>query len=101
MIDILRAIMAKKATHDFHQFSKTDLHGLRTQLLTWYDKNKRMLPWRSEFSESGDDRGYTVLVSEMMLQQTRVATVIEYYTKWMKKWPTIQCLATATLEEGE
>ena len=93
--------MAKKVTHDFHQFSKSDLQGLRMQLLSWYDKNKRKLPWRAESSESGDDRGYAVLVSEMMLQQTRVATVIEYYSKWMKKWPTIECLATARLEEGE
>ena len=46
------------------------------------------------------DRGYAVLVSEIMLQQTRVATVIEYYVKWMTKWPTIQDLARADLGEG-
>ena len=47
-----------------------------------------------------EDRGYAVLVSEIMLQQTRVATVIEYYVKWMTKWPTIQDLARADLGEG-
>ncbi|KAF3834906.1 hypothetical protein F7725_027464 [Dissostichus mawsoni] len=44
-------------------------------------------------------RTYAVWVSEIMLQQTQVATVINYYNKWMKRWPTVQDLATATLEE--
>ncbi|KAG8555087.1 hypothetical protein GDO81_017579 [Engystomops pustulosus] len=44
-------------------------------------------------------RAYAVWVSEVMLQQTQVATVIDYYTKWMKTWPTVQHLAMASLEE--
>ncbi|KAM9384440.1 adenine DNA glycosylase [Pholidichthys leucotaenia] len=44
-------------------------------------------------------RTYAVWVSEIMLQQTQVATVIDYYNKWMKRWPTVQDLAAATLEE--
>ncbi|XP_023263543.1 adenine DNA glycosylase-like, partial [Seriola lalandi dorsalis] len=44
-------------------------------------------------------RTYAVWVSEIMLQQTQVATVKDYYNKWMKRWPTVQDLASATLEE--
>ncbi|XP_069835479.1 adenine DNA glycosylase isoform X1 [Dendropsophus ebraccatus] len=46
-----------------------------------------------------DRRAYSVWVSEVMLQQTQVSTVIDYYTKWMKTWPTVQDLAEASLEE--
>ncbi|XP_041886497.1 adenine DNA glycosylase isoform X2 [Corvus kubaryi] len=46
-----------------------------------------------------DRRGYAVWVSEIMLQQTQVATVIDYYNRWMQKWPTLQALAQASLEE--
>lgn len=42
---------------------------------------------------------YIVLVSEIMLQQTQVATVKSYYSKWMEKWPNITALSKATLEE--
>ncbi|XP_064624691.1 adenine DNA glycosylase-like isoform X2 [Lineus longissimus] len=45
-----------------------------------------------------NQRAYAVWVSEIMLQQTQVATVIDYYNKWMKKWPTLQALSTASLE---
>ncbi|KFW09045.1 A/G-specific adenine DNA glycosylase, partial [Fulmarus glacialis] len=44
-------------------------------------------------------RAYAVWVSEIMLQQTQVATVIDYYNRWMQKWPTLQALAQASLEE--
>lgn len=46
-----------------------------------------------------DQRAYSIWVSEVMLQQTQVATVIEYYNKWIKRWPTVLDLAKATLEE--
>lgn len=42
---------------------------------------------------------YAVWVSEIMLQQTRVATVIDYFERWMAKWPTVESLAAASLEE--
>jgi len=62
-----------------------------TRLLAWYDKNKRMLPWReSELSP------YAIWVSEIMLQQTRVETVIPYYEKWLKLFPTVEALANAS-----
>ncbi|HVT14418.1 MAG TPA: A/G-specific adenine glycosylase [Fimbriimonadaceae bacterium] len=61
----------------------------REALLAWYDANKRDLPWR----RSRDP--YAVWVSEIMLQQTQVATVIPYYERWMRRFPTVQALAVA------
>ena len=59
------------------------------QLLGWYSLNKRILPWR----ETKDP--YKIWISEIMLQQTQVATVIPYYEKWMKSFPNIEALAQA------
>ncbi|XP_047199019.1 adenine DNA glycosylase isoform X2 [Hippoglossus stenolepis] len=74
---------------------------LRSELLTWYDREQRELPWRTLAVTEPDlnIRTYAVWVSEIMLQQTQVATVIDYYNKWMKRWPTVQDLSAATLEE--
>jgi len=63
---------------------------LASRLLTWYRKNKRTLPWR------GHPDPYAVWVSEIMLQQTRVETVIPYFQKWMQLFPTAGHLANAT-----
>ena len=84
-----------------HIFSSDQLSQIRNDLLKWYDTHKRTLPWRTIAVEEKDPniRGYSVWVSEIMLQQTQVATVIEYYKKWMKKWPTMEDLAKADLEE--
>jgi len=60
------------------------------RLLTWYNKNKRTLPWR------GHPDPYAVWVSEIMLQQTRVETVIPYFEKWMKLFPNVRALARAS-----
>ncbi len=64
-----------------------------TRLLNWYNKNKRTLPWR------GHRDPYAVWVSEIMLQQTRVETVIPYFKKWMKLFPTMRALAKASERE--
>lgn len=48
--------------------------------------------------ETAGERAYAVWVSEMMLQQTRVATVISYYERWMSTWPTVHALAQASQE---
>ncbi|KAJ8306398.1 hypothetical protein KUTeg_016943 [Tegillarca granosa] len=83
-----------------HNFTEEEIIEFRQKLLHWYDKNKRVLPWRQK-AQDGDlnQRAYAVWVSEIMLQQTQVATVIDYYNRWMTKWPTVQDLATASLEE--
>jgi A/G-specific adenine glycosylase len=65
---------------------------LRRQLLRWYDQNKRDLPWRK------DRDPYHVWLSEIMLQQTRVAAVIDYYQRFLKKFPTIDALASSRLD---
>ena len=66
---------------------------LATQLLTWYNTQKRTLPWRDHPDP------YAVWVSEIMLQQTRVDTVIPYFEKWMKLFPTVKALASANEQD--
>lgn len=74
--------------------SKTDLS---TSLLKWYQHNGRDLPWRIKGGAHPDP--YVILVSEFMLQQTTVKTVIPYFERFMKRFPTIESLAQAELEE--
>lgn len=62
------------------------------RLLDWYAKHGRNLPWR------GVTDPYAVLVSEYMAQQTRVETVIPYYSRWMEQFPTVKALADAPQE---
>ena len=62
---------------------------LSTKLLNWYRQYARSLPWR------GHPDPYAVWVSEIMLQQTRVETVIPYFEKWMQEFPTVKVLAEA------
>ncbi|WP_232697787.1 A/G-specific adenine glycosylase [Brevibacillus daliensis] len=64
-----------------------------TELLHWYDTQKRDLPWRINRD------AYRVWVSEIMLQQTRVETVKPYYQNFMRKFPTVEALADAPEEE--
>ncbi|KAM9324628.1 adenine DNA glycosylase [Gastrophryne carolinensis] len=85
----------------YHSFTSSERESLRQGLLNWYDRCKRDLPWRrlASLECDMDRRAYSVWVSEVMLQQTQVSTVIDYYNKWMKSWPTMQDLAKASLEE--
>lgn len=66
---------------------------LASDLLDWYRQNGRTLPWR------GNSDPYAVWVSEIMLQQTRVETVIPYFEKWMRQFPTVRDLAEASEQE--
>ena len=63
------------------------------KLLTWYDSNRRDLPWR----QNADP--YCIWVSEIMLQQTRVQTVKPYFERWMERFPAPENLAAASEEE--
>jgi A/G-specific adenine glycosylase len=63
------------------------------RLLLWYDENKRDLPWRKTRDI------YKIWLSEVMLQQTQVATVIPYYRRFLKHFPTIESLASANEQE--
>ena len=63
------------------------------KLLSWYQQNARQLPWR------GHPDPYAVWVSEIMLQQTRVETVIPYFQRWLQRFPTVADLAAAHQQE--
>ena len=73
--------------------SKDKLTRLRAALLSWYERNCRDLPWR----RSRDP--YAIWVSEVMLQQTRVAAVVEKYRAFMARFPTVFALALAPEQE--
>ncbi|HEV2419453.1 MAG TPA: A/G-specific adenine glycosylase, partial [Terriglobia bacterium] len=71
---------------------KSRAHATRKALLKWYGVNARALPWR------GTSDPYAVWVSEIMLQQTQVATVIPYYERFLRAFPTVELLARAPFE---
>ena len=99
----------------YHRPLLLDSRQDRAALLSWFDgvSTARAMPWRKPWFDPADAytvdastachrlerRAYEVWISEIMLQQTRVAVVIEYWNRWMKKWPTIQDLAAAEPEE--
>ncbi len=66
-------------------------------LLAWYDRDRRVLPWRARRGERADP--YRVWLSEIMLQQTTVKTVAPYYARFLKRWPTVTALADASLDD--
>jgi A/G-specific adenine glycosylase len=72
-------------------------HHLRVNLLAWYDVNARVLPWRAVSPARMDP--YKVWLSEIMLQQTTVAAVKDYFLKFVGLWPTVQALAAAPLDD--
>ena len=73
--------------------SPDQLGDFRSSLLQYYDRFRRDLPWR------GETDPYRILVSEIMLQQTRVETVLRYYESWLKRFPTLGALASANSRE--
>ncbi|KAI0879853.1 DNA glycosylase [Annulohypoxylon maeteangense] len=100
-------------THNvtYHHPLLLDGREARTSLLSWFDgvSTARNMPWRKAWinpSAEGEDprqrlerRAYEVWISEIMLQQTRVAVVIDYWNRWMARWPSIQDLARAEPDE--
>jgi A/G-specific adenine glycosylase len=66
-------------------------------LLAWYDRHRRRLPWRALPGEEADP--YRVWLSEIMLQQTTVATVGPYFARFLERWPDVEALAVAKLDE--
>ncbi|HEY3916651.1 MAG TPA: A/G-specific adenine glycosylase [Stellaceae bacterium] len=67
------------------------------RLLAWYDRNRRRLPWRALPGTRADP--YRVWLSEIMLQQTTVATVGPYFARFLERWPGIAALAAAKLDD--
>src|SRR5687768_3060955 len=72
-------------------------HEFRKRLMTWYAQYRRDLPWRLPADGGADQRldPYHVLVSETMLQQTQVVTVIPYFQRFLRAFPTVSALAQA------
>jgi A/G-specific adenine glycosylase len=70
---------------------------LAGELLTWYDRHRRHLPWRAAPGERMHP--YRVWLSEIMLQQTTVAAVLPYFEAFLERFPTLRALASAPLEE--
>jgi A/G-specific adenine glycosylase len=80
---------AKETKFVAGSLSHLQLRKLRRRLLAWYEENARELPWRA------DRDPYRVWLSEIMLQQTRVAAVIEHYQEFLRRFPTVEKLAAA------
>jgi len=78
-----------KALRKFQALSDSRGVAFRARLLAWYDAHARDLPWRKSCDP------YRVWLSEIMLQQTRVAAVIEHYYEFLKRFPTVEKLAAA------
>jgi A/G-specific adenine glycosylase len=71
-----------------------DKQDLAERLLDWFARHKRDLPWRREPRDP-----YRVWLAEVMLQQTQTTTVIPYYERWLARFPTLEALAAAPLDE--
>lgn len=67
-----------------------NVRKFHTAALAWYAANARSFPWR------GERDAYRVLISEMMSQQTQISRVVEYYERWLVRFPTIDALASAS-----
>ena len=70
---------------------------LSETLLSWYDRYRRQMPWRSLPDQRPNP--YHVWLSEIMLQQTTVVTVRSYFEDFTTRWPTLQDLAAAELDD--
>ena len=81
------------STDNCDRLSSAVIISLRQALLTWYRQSGRTLPWR----QSRDP--YAIWVSEVMLQQTQVKTVLPYYERWLTLFPTVQALAIAEQQQ--
>src|SRR5262252_8082343 len=66
-------------------------------LLAWYDRHRRVLPWRVAAGETADP--YRVWLSEIMLQQTTVKAVAPYFVRFTARWPNVRALASAPLAD--
>ncbi|KAJ2994273.1 hypothetical protein NUW58_g1600 [Xylaria curta] len=99
---------------DYHRPLLLNSRKGRADLMQWFDQvsSRRSMPWRKPWidpqvhadnpallREKLERRAYEVWISEIMLQQTRVAVVIDYWNRWFQKWPTIHELARAEADD--
>jgi A/G-specific adenine glycosylase len=87
----MRQASVKKSRKENGLIRARDLPTFQRALLSWFERNKRDLPWRHTRDP------YRIWISEMMLQQTRVAAVVPYYERFMATFPTIKHLARARI----
>src|SRR5258708_37395406 len=88
------ALRRKKASSFDHDDAARSRPAL---LLAWYDRHRRKLPWRPLPGERADP--YSVWLSEIMLQQTGVKTVGPYFEKFVARWPDVEALGRASLDD--
>lgn len=81
----------------FDDQAGVDAAAAATDLLAWYDRARRTLPWRARPGERPDP--YRVWLSEVMLQQTTVAAAIPYFDRFVARWPDVMALAAAPLDD--
>lgn len=84
---------SRKLSEPPWKLGSADLASFRKSLLRWFRANKRDLPWRASLDP------YRIWISEIMLQQTRVAAVIPYYERFLAQFPAVQALAAAPIEK--
>src|SRR5262249_59270656 len=73
------------------------VHARAADLLAWYDRHRRALPWRAAPGERPDP--YRVWLSEVMLQQTTTKAVAPYFARFAARWPNVRALAAAPLDD--
>src|SRR5258705_13378881 len=79
-----------------HASSRRQPTDLADRLLAWYDRHARVLPWRARAGARADP--YRVWLSEIMLQQTTVATVGPHFRDFLARWPTVEGLPAPALD---
>jgi A/G-specific adenine glycosylase len=94
----LKSFFAFEFPKDFPRRKRNSLfclpvNELSKALLYWFEKNKRDLPWRQNANP------YAIWISEVMLQQTQVETVLPYFKRFLKRFPNVEILSSASLEE--
>ncbi|MFB6351172.1 MAG: A/G-specific adenine glycosylase [Bradymonadaceae bacterium] len=75
------------------EFTDREVEQLRQKLGDWYARHRRELPWR------GIDDPYKTWIAEIMLQQTQVATVVDYYENWLERFPDVDAVADSEVDE--
>ncbi len=89
-----KAVSSRQNPVGSKKISLTTRRTFAARLLAWYAKHKRDLPWRRDTHDP-----YRVWISEIMLQQTQVATVIPYYKRFLARFPNVRALANAKLDD--
>ena len=89
--------MANKQTFRHQDVTPARAKIFRSALLGWYDRHRRVMPWRAPPGKRAD--AYHVWLSEIMLQQTTVATVGPYFIRFLERWPNVHALASAPLDD--